>query len=100
MIRDEMPEARISVAASVEKATDLVRSERVDIAFVNLAPGELAHSNMLGRMEALAVTVVLMGALPDMLATRHRVLELPFVRSAVAEALQAAARRIAGIPTI
>lgn len=94
MIRDEMPEARIVVTPSAAGATEVLQTRKVDISFVNLAPGELAQTDLVKRMEAAGVTVVLLGAAPQFLARSYRILETPFVQTAVAKELRAVMRRM------
>lgn len=94
MIRDEMPEARFLIAATAEAAADSLIASKVDIAFVNLGPGELAHTDLVRRMEAAGVTVVLLETRPNALARPQRFLEMPFVQSAVARELRVVVRRM------
>lgn len=93
MIREETRSARILRAASVEGAAEILQGERLDIAFVNLPPSELAQTDLVKRMEAAGVMVVLMGSRPTVPTRRQRSLEIPFVPRAVARELRAVMRR-------
>lgn len=96
MVRDELPGARVLVAATVEAAEEVLRGEKPDIAFVNLPPTEPALTDLVVRLEGMAVTVVLMEARPETSAAARRFIEMPFLRSAVAEELRAVLRRMTG----
>lgn len=96
IVQDVMPGTRMLVAGSVEMAITLLQDERVDIAFLNLSPLELARSDLVGRLEQMGATVVLLGHEADAQAARYRFLELPFVSSAIAEELRAVLNRALG----
>ncbi|NHB75698.1 hypothetical protein [Rhodobacter calidifons] len=96
IVQDVMPDTRMLVAGSAEQAMTLLQDARVDIAFLNLSPLELARSDLVRQLEQTGATVILLGHEADALATRHRFLELPFVSSAIAAELRDVLDRVLG----
>jgi hypothetical protein len=94
MVEDEMPGTRMLVASTVDTATDILRQHRVDIAFLNLSPVALLHTNLVETLEAMSATVVVMGHDTKDIPANFRFLELPFASSTVARELREAVQRL------
>lgn len=97
MVEEEMPDARMHVANTVEMATAILRENRVDIAFLNISPVALSQTGLVKTLDAMGATVVLMGYESKDIPASFRFLELPFVSSAVARELRAAVDRLLGL---
>lgn len=94
IIEDTLPGTPVIVAPSAEAALEILRVERIDIAFVNLSPLELARSGLVERLDEIGASLVVLGHEVAAKGARHRVLELPFVSGAVALELMTALRRL------
>lgn len=99
MVDDEMPETRMLVASTVDMAAAILREHRVDIAFLNLSPVALSHTDLVATLDAMGATVVLMGHESKDIPANFRFLELPFVSSSVARELRATVQRLLGFGT-
>jgi hypothetical protein len=99
MVDDEMPETRMLVANTVEMASAILREHRVNIAFLNVSPVALSHTDLVATLEAMGATVVLMGHEFKEIPSHFRFLELPFVSSSVAKELRGAWQRLLGFGT-
>ncbi len=97
MVEDAMPGTRMLMASTPERAAEILRGHRVDIAFLNLSPLALARTGLVERLEAMRAMVVLMGHEGSDVPAQFRVLELPFVRSTVTHELRTAMQRLSGI---
>lgn len=94
IIEDTLPGTPVFVAPTAEVALESLRERRIDIAFVNLSPLELARSGLVERLDEIGATLVVLGHEVAAKGVRHRVLELPFVSGAVALELMTALRRL------
>lgn len=99
MVDDEMPQTRMLVASTVDMAAAILREHRVDIAFLNLSPVALSHTDLVATLDAMGATVVLMGHESKDIPANFRFLELPFVSSSVARELRATVQRLLGFGT-
>lgn len=94
IIEDTLPGTPVSVATTAEEALEILRRQRIDIAFVNLSPLDLARSGLVERLDEIGATLVVLGHKVAAKGARHRFLELPFVSGAVALELMSALRRL------
>ena len=94
IIEDTLPGTPVIVAPSAEAALEILCERRIDIAFVNLSPLDLARSGLVERLDEIGATLVVLGHKAAAKGARHRVLELPFVSGAVALELMTALRRL------